>query len=633
MKTFGTGRLRGSAAAFLVLLLTALTGTGLYGSAFAEPAEGAAAGGQGRTMLLLDSSGSMAEGAGGGKTKIEAAKSALRTVVKGLPADAEVGLRVFGAKVFSRTDAGSCEDSQVVVEPGADNRDDLLGQIDKYKPYGETPIPHALREAAKDLGSEGVRSIVLVSDGESTCDPDPCKVAEDLAEDGIDLRIDVVGLSVSGKARDQLKCIAESGNGDYFDADDAGDIEATLTRVAKRAAQPFTLGGEPITGGTESAPTPITVGSWVDTISAGVDEYYAFERKEAGSTLRVSAVTQGANRSNDPISVEILDPEGRRCDLGYISRILNTRSLSGAQATAGEAEECDRPGRYTFKVSRGVRDTEPAPVGLQVTEEPPSSDPGFVGADVDADEITVRELSFEGTAKPVAGSASFEAAPELTTGLWSSDVVPGEALVYRFRLEYGQSATVGLRFPVATAAQDEAFGTNAPLARFTLRNPLLANVGFPRDAVYSGRVAGREAATFSTATPQVSKVTGQGGGKFDGGGDYTAAGDYYLMIALERNDETLEIPFQIDLRIEGEPAEGPTYADGVSWSITDGLGESAGEELTAPAPDESDDTRKTAAGEDDSSNLRKGLGGAAAVLGIGALGLSALLLRRRRNAA
>src|SRR5690606_11121024 len=104
--------------------------------------------------------------------------------------------------------------------------------------------------------------------------------------------------------------------------------EATLTRVAKRAAQPFTVGGEPISGGTESAPTPITVGHWVDTIG-GDAEFYTFERKEAGSTLRVSAVTQGASRSVDPISVEIMDPDGRRCDWGYVSRGIDTRALSG----------------------------------------------------------------------------------------------------------------------------------------------------------------------------------------------------------------------------------------------------------------------------------------------------------------
>ena len=164
-------------------------------------------------QLVLDSSGSMSEPAAGGQSKIAAAKGALRTVVDGLPDEAQVGLRVYGATVFSRNDPGACTDSQEVVPPGTDNRDELRSAIASYKPYGETPIAHALQEAGKDLGGEGHRTIVLVSDGEATCPPSPCVVARQLAEDGIDLRIDVVGLDVSGKAREQLSCIADAGHG------------------------------------------------------------------------------------------------------------------------------------------------------------------------------------------------------------------------------------------------------------------------------------------------------------------------------------------------------------------------------------------------------------------------------------
>ena len=132
-------------------------------------------------QLVLDSSGSMSEPAAGGQSKIAAAKGALRTVVDGLPDEAQVGLRVYGATVFSRNDPGACTDSQEVVPPGTDNRDELRSAIASYKPYGETPIAHALQEAGKDLGSEGHRTIVLVSDGEATCPPSPCVVARQLA--------------------------------------------------------------------------------------------------------------------------------------------------------------------------------------------------------------------------------------------------------------------------------------------------------------------------------------------------------------------------------------------------------------------------------------------------------------------
>src|SRR6478735_259230 len=133
-----------------------------------------------RMILVLDSSGSMAEPAGS-STKIEAARQALGTVVDGLPDEAYVGLRVYGATVFSRDQKGACTDSQLVVDPATDNRDELRSALEQYQPYGETPIGDALRKAARDIGGESTRSIVLVSDGIATCEPDPCVVAGELA--------------------------------------------------------------------------------------------------------------------------------------------------------------------------------------------------------------------------------------------------------------------------------------------------------------------------------------------------------------------------------------------------------------------------------------------------------------------
>ena len=65
-------------------------------------------------MLVLGASGSMAEPAAGGQAKIDAAKSALTAVVDALPDEQPVGLRVYGATVFSASEPGACTDSQKV---------------------------------------------------------------------------------------------------------------------------------------------------------------------------------------------------------------------------------------------------------------------------------------------------------------------------------------------------------------------------------------------------------------------------------------------------------------------------------------------------------------------------------------
>ena len=336
----------------------------------------------GRMMLVLDSSGSMAEKTPSGVTRIAAAKTALGEVVDDLPDEAAVGLRVYGATVFSKNDAGACTDSQQVVEPGTDNREDLRAAIASYEPYGETPIGYALREAAKDIGGEGNRSIVLVSDGEATCAPDPCEVASEITRSGIDLQVDVVGLDVTGSAREQLQCVAENGNGTYYDADNADELADSLDRVAERAVRPFTFSGTPIDGSSDPAtPTPITAGEWTDEIGPDRDvegnRYYTFDRTMPGSTVHFSATTAGNVGSWEGIFVDVGTPDGSSCGNEQNNRSIDGSVLLGALTTTPtESDDPEDPCRtsQTLLIEVGRDDneaTENAPMALKVMEEPP----------------------------------------------------------------------------------------------------------------------------------------------------------------------------------------------------------------------------------------------------------------------
>lgn len=622
-----------------VVCVGGVAGTSVPSTASAAAGDDEA--GLGRMVLLLDSSGSMAEPAGGGQSKIEAARTALHTVIEGLPDQAQVGLRVFGAKVFSRTDKGACTDSQLVVPPGTDNRADLSAAVGKYKPYGETPIPYALQQAAKDLGEEGARSIVLVSDGESTCDPDPCKVAADLEKGGIDLQIDVVGLSVSGAARDQLRCIAEAGNGHYYDADSAGDIESRLARVASRAVRPFTLTGQPITGGPENDPTPITVGDWIDTLAgSGATKSYVFERQTADTTIRAAAITQGAAEIAEGFNLTIYGPDDARCDYARLTRLLDTRMLMGVEASAAPSTEgetsttdCGAPGQYRITVSRGPGADGVVPFGLRVSEEPPLADAGYEPPAGSGIQVTPPQVS--GSAQKVDGGASFANATEIGAGRWSSTVVPGEALLYRIPLEFGQAARVSVKFAQPHGATADAFGRFPPLAGIRLFDPMQGGLSYPDDATFSETADG---ATLTTATAPVSRVPTELPTKFDGGGDYTTAGDYYLMVVVEPEDYTIELPITIDVEVVGDAAAGPTYAGGATWSVAtgasggDGSTESPSGE-TSPTSEPTEDPSASGAGSSDDDSSATTLVAA----GLGAAGLAAvvvaLLLWRRRQAA
>lgn len=592
-------------------------------------------GGEGRLMLVLDSSGSMAEPAGGGASKIQAAKSALRTLVNELPDEAQVGLRVFGAKVFSRNDAGSCEDTQQVVDPGTGNRDQLLDAIGDYEPYGETPIPNALREAVRDLGDEGPRSIVLVSDGESTCAPDPCKVAAELADQQINLQIDVVGLSVSGKALNQLQCVADKGNGTYYDADGADAIVDQLTRVGERALRPFTLTGKPIQGGPQDNPTAVTVGDWIDrlgpTDSDTGSKSYAVERTTSGSTLRVSAITQG-QRGDDGLLVEIFGPEGDACATSIAIRQIDAREIVGVQATASADNECEAAGTYRITVGRRLADNGTVKFGLRVAEEPPVADPGFVGAGSEP-EVTKPQVS--GRAQTITGGSSFANAAAIGAGRWSSTIVPGEALLFRIPLDFGQAARISVNFSSAAGAASDTIGLFPPLAEISVYNPMQGVLSDPRDADLSGQ-AGGDDLTLLTATPAVSRDLIEDDG-FNGVADYSMSGDYYVAVSLMHEDYSIEFPFKIEVEVVGEPADGPTYADDATWTVADGAvypGEAT--DPTDPTdPSTSDATEEAgpdARGADDGDGVTSSSTIAAVTGLVGLLVVvGALLLWRRRR--
>jgi hypothetical protein len=55
-----------------------------------------------------------------------------------------------------------------------------------------------------------------------------------LRDQGINVRVHVVGFDVSQDERDQLVCIAEAGDGKYFSADNAEQLTVALTEVKQQ---------------------------------------------------------------------------------------------------------------------------------------------------------------------------------------------------------------------------------------------------------------------------------------------------------------------------------------------------------------------------------------------------------------
>lgn len=266
-------------------------------------------------LIVMDASKSMSKPAGAGRSRLQAAKSALRTLVEGLPDGTRVGLRLYGHRVSGATRAEGCRDTELVAPVGALDRGELVAQIDSYEAVGFTPIGRALREAADDLPSDGPASIVLVSDGGDNCaPPSPCAVAEQIARRGPDLSVQAVGFQVSGRARAQLRCIAERGRGVYRDAENADELAVALRALAARATRTFEPAGRRIFGApTAGAARPIGSGRFLDRIVPDGERWYRItlapgQRLAAGAALIVAC----------PLDVGLGDVLGTTLELSVV---------------------------------------------------------------------------------------------------------------------------------------------------------------------------------------------------------------------------------------------------------------------------------------------------------------------------
>jgi Mg-chelatase subunit ChlD len=349
-----------------------------------------------KILLAFDASESMEADDGAGTPKIKAAQDAAVDLLDSLPPSTQVGLRVFGGTKPSRPIGPACRDSSLVLPIGSLDRSQAEDRIRSFKAKGRTPIAFALERAAEDLGSSGPRTIVLVSDGEDTCQPpSPCEVAQRIARGGIEMRIQAIGFNVDRDAKRELQCIARAGGGVYADANDADSLREQLRVLSTRALREYIPKGKAVRGGPDARhATPLVPGNYVDGMLPDSQRWYAVDLRR-GETLEASvsfipprrdvADTGGLarggmdivtpsfqipNRQNSSSIGFPFDSRGFVKGFGVVSRPIGV----GAQAAADEP--FSQPGRYYLKVS--LNDTadkalfnatggQPYPVELSVT--------------------------------------------------------------------------------------------------------------------------------------------------------------------------------------------------------------------------------------------------------------------------
>ncbi len=190
-----------------------------------------------RTLILFDRSASMVQ-LHEGVRKIDLAKQLFRDLANHLEDDPQVAIRFFAGGTTGEK-AVDCQASEIGLGfGGVRTSASLASFVDDVKATGhDTPITFALEQAHADLaGWSGPRKIVLISDGQETCDRDPEELAGLFFEEGI--TVDTIGIGPPD-AFSQLGMIALSGGGAFQLAENLDSLKGALGNSLPGGAMTF----------------------------------------------------------------------------------------------------------------------------------------------------------------------------------------------------------------------------------------------------------------------------------------------------------------------------------------------------------------------------------------------------------
>ncbi|MDO5502198.1 MAG: VWA domain-containing protein [Actinomycetia bacterium] len=189
-----------------------------------------AASGDDPLYLIIDTSGSMADGVP--DAKLTVAQRAAYTIIRDLPEGQVVTLITYpgGQRTIEDCPAGN-----IRFGPAAIDRSRLAAEVRSMTADGGTPTGPALQYAAELFEDTGAAhgTVVLLSDGEANCGfTDVCEVAQELADSGLSLTINTVGYDISSEGADQLDCIARATGGIAVSIDLDGNLSEALELAA-----------------------------------------------------------------------------------------------------------------------------------------------------------------------------------------------------------------------------------------------------------------------------------------------------------------------------------------------------------------------------------------------------------------
>lgn len=597
-----------------------------------------------RVALVVDASGSMKEEDVDGGSRMDAAKDAAARVIDEVPAETEFSLVTYGSEIGEETGdlEGGCKDVTVLQELGPVDADAAKDAIEGVEATGFTPIGESLRVAAAELGEDGERSIILVSDGIDTCAPPPvCEVAKELAGDGIDLAIHTVGFRVDDKARDELTCIAEATGGSYTDAGNTDELSDELSAIAQEVATEYEAAGTPFEFGDHY----LGEGKYLTKLDGpskggedGPGESFKLSIPE-GHTARVIGNVVPVYEETNPYFGLRISAANPTCDTEESEWDSYPAGSEAPGATmlafTPDAEECD-PDSWEITMARqGSEDSEKREVEVLIGFEPEVENAEMGPEDDRRDEDKEDVPDLDKNLKVVAATpgTSYGSAEKVEPGRYSATILPGEAHYYKVPVDWGQRLVAKTVFEPRRA--DGFRGSKLEITSPTRVKP----------GVQFVETLNEDASVTDTNTDtEWAFYLNRSGNSFNPKNNLAHAGNWYVVVNLDGSDDN------------GQPSEPESYeltivrdgakVDGPAWRLPDEPGpeptaepasaesEKTADESAAPAADDkgdkSEEQVKAVEESDGGFNIVWAIVAGVIVVLLAVVGVLAALLGRRR---
>ena len=185
-----------------------------------------------KLLFVVDYSNSMGEYLEH-KTKANQVRAMMNYILPQISPDTKVGLRVYG-HTCNLLAYNACRSSELVVPLGFANSSSIISEMSHLRPRGMTPITYSLKQAVKnDLdGYDGIKHIILLTDGGENCDESPCDYSIELVKTRRDIKIDVIAFNVHDENDlAQLKCTADVTGGRFSEADTKAELFRSMEEM------------------------------------------------------------------------------------------------------------------------------------------------------------------------------------------------------------------------------------------------------------------------------------------------------------------------------------------------------------------------------------------------------------------